>query len=126
MFWNITTNAADSDINITIAFKFDPSIAIPVAVYRAESADALYSDANMDGVVDGSDVSYVAQAIKTTVSSGAEYDPLLDIDRDGDLDEDDVHTVNDNKGAELSLLTFSIEGNIIYIETDHFSVFRCR
>lgn len=124
--WDISTNAGDSDNSVTIAIQFDSSSLNPIAVYRAESADALYSDVNMDGIVDGTDVSLVAQGIKTTVSSGAEYDPLLDIDRDGDLDEDDVHTVNENKGAELTLLTFNVDGNTLYIETDQFSIFRCR
>jgi hypothetical protein len=126
LLWDITTNASDTDEYITIALQFSSSSSSPIVVYRAESADALYSDVNLDGVVDGNDVSWVAQKIKTTVSSGAEYDPLLDIDRDGDLDEDDVHTVNDNRGAELTSLTFNVVGNIVYIETDHFSVFRCR
>jgi len=124
LFWNITTNATDVDTNVTIALQFESGT--PIAVYRAESADALYSDVNMDGVVDGTDVSWVARGIKDTVSSGAEYDPLLDVDRDNDLDEDDVHTVNENRGAELTLLTFNVVGNTVYIETDHFSIFRCR
>jgi hypothetical protein len=129
LFWNITTNATDFDTNVTISLQFDINLSDPVyptAVYRAESADALYSDVNMDGVIDGTDVSWVAQGIKTTVSSGAEYNPLLDIDRDGDLDEADVQTVNENRGAELIQLTFDIIGNTIYIQTDHFTLFRCR
>lgn len=124
--WNISTNAGDNDNSVTIAIQFDSNSFNPVAVYRAESADALYSDVNMDGLVDGTDVSIVAQGIKTTVASGAEYDPLLDIDRDLDLDENDVQTVNENKGAELTLLAFTVDGNTIYVETDHFSLFRCR
>ena len=126
--WDISTNAEDDDNIITIAIQFDSSAFDPIAVYRAESADALYSDVNMDGVVDGTDVSLVAIGIKTTVASGAEYDPLLDIDRDFDLDQDDVLTVNKNIGAELTSLTFwlSDDGTTIYFETDHFSLFRCR
>jgi hypothetical protein len=124
--WNISTNAGDNDNSVTVAIQFDSSSFDPIAVYRAESADALYSDVNIDGVVDGTDVSLVAIGIKTTVESGAGYDPLLDIDRDGDLDQDDVLTVNENKGTELTLLTFTIDGNTIYIETDHFTLFRCR
>lgn len=88
--------------------------------------DALCSDVNGDGVVNGDDVSDVAIGIKTTVSNGAEYNPQFDINRDGELTEDDVHLVNQYKGTTLQSLTFSLVGNTLLIQTDHFSVFRCR
>jgi hypothetical protein len=54
------------------------------------------------------------------------YDPNYDINRDGVLDQNDVHTVNENKGAIITEVNFWVEGNILYIETDHFSIFRGR
>ena len=37
--------------------------------------NTLYSDVNGNGIVNGDDVSDIAVGIKTTVASGAEYNP---------------------------------------------------
>jgi hypothetical protein len=96
------------------------------AVFASDSLDALYCDVNGDGIVDGDDVSDVAVGIKTTVASGAIYDPQFDVNRDEELTEDDVHLVNQFKGTTLESLTFWVENGILYIETGHFSIFRGR
>ena len=98
----------------------------PTQVFTSDSLDALYSDVNADGVVNADDVSDVAKGIKTTSQSGAEYNAQWDVNRDGELTEDDIHMVNDNKGTILESLNFWVEGDTLYIETDHFSIFRGR
>jgi hypothetical protein len=121
------------DVNAEVSFTGIVEIALPylgteeiTQVFTGDSVDALYSDVNADGVVDGADVSDVANGIKTTSQSGAEYDAQWDVNRDGELTEDDVHVVNENKGAIIESLTFWVVGDTLYVETDHFSIFRGR
>ena len=96
-------------------------------VFMGDSLDELYSDVNGDGVVYGDDVSDVANAIKSLTPHGL-YDANFDVNRDGVLDENDVHLVNEYKGTTLQSLTFWVEGNTLYIETYQLSpkVFRAR
>jgi fibronectin type 3 domain-containing protein len=121
------------DVNTGVSFTGVVEIALPyigtqeiTQVFTGDSLDALYSDVNADGVVNGTDVSDVANGIKTTSRSGAEYDAQWDVNRDGELTEDDVHVVNANKGTILESLNFWVIEGILYIETDHFSIFRGR
>ncbi len=123
VLWEITTDANDTDVWVLIALQFNGTA--PVAVYRADSADILYSDVDWDGDVDGTDVSLVAIAIKSLTPQG-EYDPEFDIDRNGILDELDILTVNGNMGETLTPLNFWIEGNTLFIENDHWTTFRAR
>ncbi len=88
---------------------------------RGDSVEAIRSDVNNDLVVDGTDVSIVANAVK----QGYWYNPLLDINNDGFVDEVDVHIVNTNKGTMLDNITDGINTdlNIIWGTTNQFSVF---
>lgn len=121
------------EVNAGVSFSGIVEIALPylgteeiTQVFTSDSLDALYSDVNADGIVDGDDVSDVANGIKTTSQSGAEYDPQWDVNRDGELTEDDIHVVNANKGTILESLNFWVLNDTLYIETDHFSIFRGR
>jgi len=125
--WNIKTNATDVDGNVTIALEFTGNA--PAAVYRSESEEALYCDVNNDGVVDSTDNSLVAIAIKAYEegsTNGKVVNPLYDTNRDGDLTQDDLHLIHEYYGTAFDSLEFTIIGNTIYIETDHFSIFRGR
>lgn len=120
------------NVNAGVQFESTVEIALPYAgsveiqhVFTGNSLDALYSDVNADGVVNGDDVSDVANAIRTLVPHGT-YDATFDIDRNGVLDEEDIHVVNVNKGTKLQELNFRVVGDILYIETGHFSIFRGR
>ena len=92
-----------------------------------ETLEALYSDVNGDLIVDGDDVSIVANAVNTNQQPDW-YDPHLDINNDGFVDKEDIHVVNSYKGTTLEDITDDIDTvhNIIYGTTSHFSVFRCR
>ncbi len=120
------------DINTAVSFSGIVEITLPYSgtqeitqVFTSNSLDALYSDVNADGEVNGDDVSDVANAIRTLVPNGI-YDPAFDVDRNGVLDEKDVHMVNENKGALIESLNFWVEGETLFIQTDHFSIFRAR
>ena len=92
-----------------------------------ESLEAVYSDVNGDLVIDGTDVSIVANAVNTNQQPGW-YVPELDINNDGFVNKEDIHVVNSYKGTTLEDITDYVDWNlnIIYGTTSHFSVFRCR
>ncbi|MEJ2241514.1 MAG: dockerin type I domain-containing protein [Candidatus Bathyarchaeota archaeon] len=92
-----------------------------------ESLEALYSDIDGNMVVEGTDVSIIANAVNTNQQPDW-YDPNLDVNNDGDVDQEDIHIVNSYKGTVLEDITDYVDSdlNIIYGTTSHFSVFRCR
>lgn len=134
--WDIQTNASFTD-GVLVALSYDETDILKrwlhcrtmrLRLFRGDSVDALYSDVNGDGKVDGTDVSIVANAIKTTTGKKRIYDPLLDVNRDGKLDEADIRTINENKGQLLEDITEYVDTvkKIIYGTTSLFSVFRAR
>jgi len=66
-----------------------------------------------------------ASIVANAVKQGYWYDPLLDLNNDGFVDEADVHIVNANKGTILEDITDGIDTdlNIIWGTTDQFSIF---
>ena len=131
--WDIVTEATDgADGYVTIVLEFVGNVPIS-AVYRSDDIYELYCDVNSDGVVDGTDNSLVAQAIKTyELGTIGDYDPLYDVNRDLDLNEVDLHFLHTYYGTILDSLEFTSEYDdttditTISIETDHFSIFRGR
>jgi hypothetical protein len=119
------------DVSAGVSFDGIVEIALPYSetdiqhVFRGDCLDELYCDVNADGGVDGDDVSDVANAIKSLTPQGL-YDANFDVDRNGVLDENDIHLVNEYKGTTLQSLTFWVEGNTLYIETYLLSIFRGR
>ncbi len=121
------------EVSVEVSFGGIVEIGLPYLgtetiqhVFQGDFLDEVYCDVNGDGLVNGDDVSDVANAIKSLTPNGlynANYDP----NRDGVLDENDVLLVNEYKGTTLQSLNFWVEGNTLYIETDHFSaIFRGR
>jgi hypothetical protein len=133
ILWNIglVVEFPFGAVTITLPYTLDATHPEITSIFTSENVDALYSDINGDGEVNGDDVSDVANMIKTLVGQQI-YDPLYDIDRNTILDQNDVHMVNDNKGAIIEELEFdpiydsngSLIGYLIY--TGHFSIFRGR
>jgi hypothetical protein len=123
--WQIENTALfDIDKAVLIALIYDPSElgdTVPRLI-RGDSRDAVCSDVNNDLVVDGTDVSIVANAVKQQTW----YEPSLDVNKDGFVNEDDVHVVNENRGATLTDITYKVytDPPIILGITDHFSLFR--
>lgn len=113
--------------DVLITFQYDPGDLTEdeqseLRLIRAETLEALRSDVNKDLVVDGQDVCLVANAVKHPEW----YDPLCDVNNDGEVTEDDVHMVNENKGAILVDITYGpvdTVNNIIHGITDRFSIF---
>ena len=121
--WEIE-NTASFDGEVIIALHYDPSELgdTEPRLIRGDSRDAVCSDVSNDLVVDGTDVSIVANAVKQQ----AWYEPSFDVNKDGFVNEDDIHVVNENRGATLTDITWYVDptASIIYGITDHFSLFR--
>ena len=122
------------EINVTFAFTGEVIVTLyyndsglslideqNLRLIRCDSVEAIRSDVNGDLRVDGTDVSIGANAVKL----GIWYDPLVDVNNDGFVDEADVHVVNTNKDAYLEDITagINIDLNYIWGITDQFSVF---
>ncbi len=125
--WEITVTAT-FDGNVLIALHYEDTgndaAEEDLRLIRGGSFYSLYSDVNNDLIVDGTDVSIVANAVKQSQW----YDPFCDINNDDVVNEEDVHIVNENKGTTLQDITDHVDviNNIIYGLTDQFSVFRAR
>ncbi len=127
--WIICADFTFSD-QVLITLQYDPGDLtleeqLNLRLIRGETLEAVRSDVNGDLVVNGDDVSEVANAVKHPEW----YNPLCDVNNDGVVNEDDVHIVNENKGAILKDITFGdvdTVNYIIYGITDEFSIFGVR
>lgn len=131
--WDLTILGVTYDGQVLVALRYDDDGLTDeeeenLRLYRSDSLyfdEFLKADTNGNGRIDGADVSTVANAVK----KAEWYQPELDIDGDGKVDQNDVHIVNELKGLEFPVdITFDVDiiNNIIYGYTDHFSLFRCR
>ena len=123
--WDIQTTAA-FDKNITIYLVcnitdlppgFDP---YDLALWRTE---VVLGDVNLDGRVDGTDVSIIANA------NPNDPDPRLDLNNDGVVNDEDVAIASHNIGLEsvwepLESWVF-VEDDLVYIYgvTEHLSIY---
>ncbi len=82
-------------------------------IVKGPSWQAIYCDVNYDLEVNGDDVSDVANYIKSTSPNPPPYNPLYDVNGDGDLNEEDIHFVNDYKGTTLKEVTGPVVGDYI-------------
>ena len=128
LIWDIQNTATDDDGSVTITFKSTYPL---TEVIAASSLEATFCDVNHDGIIDASDVSAVAIAIRSADNYPHEYDPLYDVNNDGMLTNLDVTTVNSRTGETVlylePTLIFASEGLYYYeVETGHFSIFRGR
>lgn len=125
LLWEVSTEVSFDKVEITLPYPYSEW---PAHLYRANSADELYSDVDKDGDVDGDDVSDIANAIKD-INPQHPYNENYDVNRDGLLDQEDVNTANNYIGTELDELVpyvdFWLEDGALIILTEHLSVFRC-
>ncbi len=127
--WIIDVDFTFSD-QVLITLQYDPGNLtleqqLNLRLIRGETLEAVRSDVNGDLVVNGDDVSDVANAVKHPEW----YNPLCDVNNDGVVNEDDVHIVNENIGVILEDITFGdvdTVNHIIYGITDEFSIFGVR
>ena len=91
--------------------------------------DILRSDLNLDGMIDGTDVSIVANA-NPSKPDDPNWNETLDLYPDGVIDDKDVNIVNDYNGEsvweQLESDVWVDEANkLVYVSgvTDHFSIF---
>jgi len=94
--------------------------------------DILRLDFNLDGIIDGNDVSIVANA-NPSESGDSDYDPKLDLNPDGPdgvIDDEDVNIVNNYNGMSVweditTKVDVDYDLKLVYVygETEHFSIF---
>ena len=130
--WDIQTDAIFSQnvVVILVLNLADLGGSDPTALRLVKTEDELArSDVNMDGWVDGTDVSIVANANPSKIGD-PKYDPKLDLNFDGVIDDLDVNIVNNYNNSpvwEDITLQVIVDNGLgyvyIYGVTDHFSIF---
>lgn len=131
ILWTVGTNFGIVD-TVTIVLPLPEGVDVITSVIMApdtvDGLNALYSDVDEDGEVTQADVNEVAIAISTIANpNGRGYDPAYDVNRDGSLDQADIAMVHDYVGTDyLQIPKFWVVGDTLFIETDHFSIFRGR
>jgi hypothetical protein len=128
--WDITTDAVFSQsvtvilvLNLTDLGSSDPTA---LRLMRTEN-ELARADVNLDGKVDGTDVSIVAYANPSQVGD-PKYDPRLDMNNDGIINDLDVNIVNNYIGQSVWQDITSqvvVSDGLVYVcgLTDRFSMF---
>jgi len=129
--WDIQTTADFvGDVTVILVLNladlpdgFDP---YSLTLLRTE-VELARADVNSDGVVEGTDVSIVANANPSELGE-PKYDPKLDLNDNGVIDNEDVNIVNNYIGEsvweDITLQVIVADGIVyVYGSTDHFSIF---
>ncbi|MCW3986593.1 MAG: hypothetical protein NWE91_09355 [Candidatus Bathyarchaeota archaeon] len=128
--WDIQTDAIfDQSVTVILVLNLvDLGGSDPTALrlFRTEY-ELARADVNLDGKVDGTDVSIVANSNPSELGD-PEYDPRLDLNDNGVIDDDDVNIVNNYVGESvwepLESRVF-LDNDLVYVYgvTDHLSLF---
>ncbi len=129
--WDIQTTATfDGDVTVILVCNradlpdgFDP---YNLRLLRTE-VELARADINLDGKVDGTDVSIVANANPSEPDS-PHWDPKLDLNNDGLINDEDVNIVNNyicESVWEDITLRVIVDDDLVYVYglTDHLSLF---
>jgi hypothetical protein len=131
--WDISTTATfEQSVRVVVVLSIndlngsDPSA---LRLLRTE-LELARADINGDGVIDGTDVSIVANSNPSVNGTDSSYDPKLDLNNDGTINSTDVNIVNNYIGESvwhditLQVVVDTIN-NLVYVYgiTDHFSIF---
>ena len=131
--WDIQTDAIfDQSVTVILVLSltglegFDPTT---LRLLRTE-VQLARADVNLDGKVDGTDVSIVANA-NPSKSGDPKYNVRLDQEPNGVIDDRDVNIVNNYIGESVwedITLRVVVDNGLVYVYglTDHFSIFGVR
>jgi hypothetical protein len=130
--WDIQTDAIfNQNVMVILVLNLsDLGGSDPQALRLLRTEDELArADVNLDGKVDGTDVSIVANA-NPSQNGSLKYDPRLDMNFDGVIDDLDVNIVNNYIGESVwtdITLQVVVDNSLGYVyvygATDHFSIF---
>jgi hypothetical protein len=128
--WDVQTDAVfdQSVIVILVLNLADLGGSDPTALRMLRTENELArADVNFDGMVDGTDVSIVANANPSALGDPT-YDPILDLNDNGVIDDEDVNIVNNYIGESVwedITLQVVVDDDLVYVYgiTDHFSIF---
>jgi len=129
--WDIQTDALfDEGILIIITINLVDAGSDPTTLTMLRTEYSLArADVNLDGVVDGTDVSIIAN-VNPSELGDPNYDPWLDLDDNNVINDDDVNMANDYNGEivwdDITLeVVVDYDLGLVYIYgvTDHLSLF---
>jgi hypothetical protein len=128
--WDIQTDAIfNQNVIVVLVLNLsDLGGSDPQALRLWRTEDELARcDVNLDGKVDGTDVSIVANANPSKLGD-PNYDPKLDLNFDGVINDLDVNIVNNYIGELVwkdITLQVVVDNGLVYVYgiTDHFSIF---
>jgi hypothetical protein len=130
--WDITTDEITENVIIAMRFPYEGDPTGIVKIFRT-NLEYPNADINEDNQITGEDVSAVANVNPGTGPDDPDWDPDLDINGDEVIDNLDVNIVSNYNPTETVWQDITIDyediGNgewLVYGETDHFSIFRCR
>jgi len=136
-YWDIQTTAIfnSQGVEVVLVYSLDEVLAHDIDPYSLRlmrtdrSIDLARADVNLDGKIDGTDVSIVGNA-NPSMSGDLRYDPRCDVcDPIGLIDDRDVNFVNnyigESSGWEDVPTKVEVVGDLVYVhgETDHLSIF---
>jgi hypothetical protein len=128
--WDIQTDASfDQNVVVILVLNLsDLGGSDPQALRMLRTEDELArADVNLDGVVDGTDVSIVANANPSKLGD-PNYNSTLDLNFDDVIDDLDVNIVNNYIGESVwkdITLQVAVDSDFVYVYgvTDRFSIF---
>jgi hypothetical protein len=139
--WDITTEEIDGSVTVALYFTYegDPTGDIPgedgVRLYRS-NVEYPNADVNGDNKITSEDVNTVSAVNPGTGPDDPDWNPAYDINGDGVIDGSDVNIVagynplRDPPGVWEDITDgWERIGEtqwLVFGETDHFSIFRCR
>jgi hypothetical protein len=134
--WDISTTAAfNQSVTVILVLNLaalNGSDTTSLRLLRTE-VEVFRADVDLDGVVTGSDVSMVAYANPSVKGVDPRYDPKLDMNNDGVINDIDVNIVNNYIGdtvwqdITVQVVVDTTAGLVyVYGITDHFSIFGVR
>jgi hypothetical protein len=127
--WDIQTNATFQDgVNVSLVFNLDDLLDLGIDPHNLAlwKTEVVLGDVNLDGIVDGTDVSIIAN-----VNPDDPADPTLDLNHDGIIDNEDVNIASHNVGEESvweqlqSEVFVDLDKRLVYVSgvTDDLSIF---
>jgi len=130
--WDVQTDAIfDQSLKVILVLTFDDLGGVDPAelkMWRTE-VELVRSDVNLDGMVDGDDVSDVANA-NPSEPGDPNWESRLDLNDDLVIDDLDVNIVNNYNGMSVweditfeVVVDYDLEIVYVYGVTDHLSIF---
>lgn len=135
LVWEITTDEITGSVTVILRFTYGEG-EDPTGIVRLYRTELEYpnADINGDNQINALDINAVANVNPGTSPDDPDWDPILDINGDNVIDNTDVNIVShynplDSVWEDITDGWEQIGTTnewLVFGETDHFSLFRCR